>query len=205
VKRRTVYYLIPSVLLLGLLVFLLGSFHWLGRKYYLYATSVAFPLVFAVDEMILSIQRPDLKMFRRRQICRRGGKGAAFFVAAWAGLCVSYLFWIADITWTVSGLAFLTLVTVYGLAAAVLARGIFWHSRQSGGALLVVAALMAVLAAAVPLFRLEGDWSLVRGWYPAYFLLGTAILVAGAGALALHVAKRLGGFPDFWVVEAGAR
>jgi hypothetical protein len=205
VKRQTVCYLVVAVPLVDLLVFLLGSDHWTAtRHYHSYAPSATLLLVIVVDEMILSVRKPGLPALRRRRVGLRSGKSIGLVLAYFSGAGISSLFWLSDIRWTVSGVAFLALTTLYGLAAATLGRGIFWDSRGSGRALLVVGALMAVLAAVVPLFRLEGaDWE-VRGWHPAYFLVGSAVLVAVAGAVALRQARRLGGAPDFWIVPKAA-
>jgi hypothetical protein len=110
----------------------------------------------------------------------------------------------ADVERTVSRLAFVEIAMALGAVAIFCAGTIPWSPRRMGRALFVIGGLFVAFAAAVLLMRPLGTNWIVSGLHPLYFLLGSAVLVFGAGLVGLWEAKHLDEAPDLHAAEEGA-
>jgi hypothetical protein len=195
VKRQTLYPVAMIVVLLGFTAFMISLLLKSDAPEIAYFMA---PVGWCalVDVVILAILlnqdrragRPD-----RRRIVWSGQSAVAYALAYAGGLVSALAILSAGIERETPRLVLMELGLTLGLFAMSWGMMILSNPRRSGRALLVVGGLLIVLAAAVPLFDLQGPEWVVTGFHAAYFFIAAAALVLAAGLVALRVAKQAGG------------
>jgi hypothetical protein len=161
-----------------------------------------------IGEWILWTRRPDLDYFKRRPLAEgvelawqtlwKGRTAAIHWLAYMGGLVGYFTVQRAELQRTTSWLLLLSIVVVLSGVAALGGTMIIRTPRLASEGLLVVSGLLAVVAASVPLFHLDGSEWLKRGWHLSYFLAASAVLVGSAGVLAAREVRRLSGPPPIY-------
>jgi hypothetical protein len=211
--RRIVYRLAGAIVLVAVLGYLFSFFPKPTTPDFVYeiAPVLVAGLVELIIEMILLKRQSEEDRRRKRKvwddlgdriwIAQTPRRRIASTLGVLGGVISFTLASAADIERTASRLAFVEIAMALGAVAIFCAGTIPWTPRRMGRALFVIGGLFAVFAAAVPLMRPLGTGWIVSGLHPTYFLLGSAVLVFGAGLVGLWEAKHLDEAPDLHAAE----
>jgi hypothetical protein len=211
--RRIVYRLAGAVVLAAAAGYLFSLFPKSNTPdiFYEIAPVLVVGLAELIIEMILLNRQSEADRRRKRKVWDDVGdriwiaqtprRRVAGVLGVLGGVISFTLASAADVERTVSRLAFVEIAMALGAVAMFCAGTIPWTPRRMGRALFVIGGLFAVFAGAVSLMRPLGTGWIVSGSHPVYFLLGSAVLVFGAGLVALWEAKHLDEAPDLHAAE----